>query len=445
MEPEEQAQPQESAGSETIQAWLRGHWLVVVGGLFVLVFATILANLGGDEPEDLTPATLAEGTRTPPTQAPTEVDSHQIPPIDGCTLISDDEVLATLGVSDNTGVFKFSGGEGCVWQPDGGSQAEGLSVELVPGNPSDFATGAMLNDATGVPVPDVGDVAVWFGGRGAGTLSAARETDIGYLFMRLAINRPDVDDRERLGLASSLMTSAMDMVQFGPPPPVEADLCELVTDNEAEELLAPHRQGRAAAQDPLFVIANFAGLVDLSQPGEFSCIKLIFTEIYVKVESAPDSDFGLDANVDGVPGEPVAGVGDMAMWFENVPSSGPFASPHEIDVLSVVREEASFRIVLALPDLTPDEQFETASELARKALGRLPGGLGEVITIEREPVDRSNASFVCDKRRLSHKTKSFNKVFKHKLSMEFFVFNLPCAMGVNKFQNLIVACFRNSH
>ena len=76
MEPEESAQPQESAGSETIQAWLRGHWLVVVGGLFVLVFATILANLGGDEPEDLTPATLAEGTRTPPTQAPTEVDSQ---------------------------------------------------------------------------------------------------------------------------------------------------------------------------------------------------------------------------------------------------------------------------------------------------------------------------------------------------------------------------------
>ena len=293
MEPEESAQPQESARSVPIQAWLRGHRPVVVGGIFVLIFATILANLGGDEPEDLTPATLAEGTRTPPTQAqaPTEVDSHQIPPIDGCTLISDDAVLSTLGVSDNTGLFRFSGREGCVWQLDGGGQAEGLSVELVPGDPSDFATGAMLNDATGVPVPDIGDVAVWFAGKGAGTLSAVRQTDIGYLFMRLAINRPDVDDRERLGLAGSLITSAMDMVQFGPPPPVEADLCELVTDNEAEELLAPHRQGRAAARDPLFVTDNFAGSVDLTQPGDFSCSKLIFTEIYVKVESAPDSEF----------------------------------------------------------------------------------------------------------------------------------------------------------
>jgi hypothetical protein len=367
---------------------------VMLGVAVLAAIAGIIANLGSEPELSLTPTTLAEATRPPSTEVQTALAGHQIPPIDGCTLISDDEILSALGVPDDTGFFRFSGGEGCVWQPDIGDEEKALSVELGPGSPSDFETGATINDATGVPVPSVGDVAVWFGSDGAGTLSAVRQTDIGFLFMRLAINRPDVNDQVRLRLASSLITSAMDLTEFGPPPPVEADLCELVTDDEAEGLLAPHREGRPAARDPLFVLDNFSGPVDLSQMGEFSCTKLIFTEIYVTVESASETDFGDDANIDGVPGEQVAGVGDVAMWFEDVPRSGPFAAPHEIDVMAVGWEDAKFRIVIALPDLAPDEQFETAKELARKALARLPGGPGELIIVEREVPDLSNMGFV---------------------------------------------------
>jgi len=404
MEPEDpQSEDQDGSG-------LGGPWksqltakrvlAAMLGVAILAALAGIIANVGGEPELSLTPTTLADATRPPSTEAQTAVVGHQIPPIDGCTLISDDEILLALEVPDDTGFFRFSGGEGCVWQPDIGDEEEeeeeeeALSVELGPGSPSDFEDGATINDATGVPVPNVGDVAVWFGSDGAGTLSAVRQTDIGFLFMRLAINRPDINDQERLQLASSLITSAMDLTEFGPPPPVEANLCELVTDDEAEALLAPHREGRPAARDPLFIIDNFTGPVDLTQMGEFSCTKLIFTEIYVTVESASETDFGDDANVNGVPGEQVAGVGDVAMWFEDVPQSGPFASPHEIDVMAVGWEDARFRIVIALPDLAADEQFETAKELARKALGRLPGGPGELIIVEREVPDLSNLGFV---------------------------------------------------
>jgi hypothetical protein len=149
----------------------------VLGVLFgIAVLAALVANLGSSSEDleaSLTPTTLDETTGTPVTEAPTETAGHQIPPIDGCTLISDDEIVAALGLPVDTGFFRFSGGEGCVWQPDAGGQAEGLSVELGPGSPSDFETGATMNGATGAPVPNIGDVAVWFGGDGAGVLSVA--------------------------------------------------------------------------------------------------------------------------------------------------------------------------------------------------------------------------------------------------------------------------------
>jgi len=282
MEPEDpQAEEQAESGTGSpAKSKLTPKRLLaaIVGVVILAVLAGSIANLGDESEPSLTPTTLGGATLPPTTEARTEVVGLQIPPMDGCTLISDDEILSALGVPDVTGMFTFSGGEGCVWQPDIGDEEEALSVELEPGSPSDFETGATINDATGVPVADVGDVAVWFASEDAGVLSAVRQTEIGFLFMRLAINRGDVSDPERLRLASSLITSAIDLAEFGPPPPVEADLCELVTDDEAEVLLAPYREGRPAAPDPLLVTDNFSGPVDLTQEGEFSCTKLISTE-----------------------------------------------------------------------------------------------------------------------------------------------------------------------
>ncbi len=365
----------------------------VVGALvaFVILFVLVVSLGGGsDDPEptatDTTPITGATTT----TSAQIDV-GHQIPPIDGCTLLSDEEVLSSLGVSENTSVIRFSGGEGCLWQPDDGSE---LSIQLRPGDPGDFADAAVVDGVEGESVPDVGEAAVWFGGDEVGTLSAVRPTALGYLFMKLTISRADVTDEQRLDIAGVLLTSAMDTVEFGPPPTVEVDLCELVTDDEAEELLAPHREGRAAARDAVFVTDDAPGLVDLNQTDQFNCSKLILAEIYVRVESGGHDLLDEGANLDGVMGEPVTGIGDRAMFFEKVPFRSSFSAPHEIDVLVVGWQDAVFSVVISLPDLQPEAQFAAVRSLAGKALGRIPGGPGAVTTFIDESPDLSALGFV---------------------------------------------------
>lgn len=357
---------------------------LLLGFAVLVALVLFLTSRGDDDPDPVATATTL--TQSPGSDDP----GHQIPPLDGCSLIPADDVITALGLDDLVSLVQFGGGEGCIWQP---GDDPSTSVELVPGVPADFEDGAAPFGALGVPVSDVGDSAVWFGGEGAGTLSAVTEANDLYLFMRLSITRPDVTDAERLTLASGLMASAIETALFGEPEPIEVDLCTLVTDAEAEALLGPHRTSRAAARDPLFVIDNFTETVDLSQPGDFECTKLILTEIYVAVQTAADGDFSEGARLEAIPGVPVAGIGDDAVWFENVPFSTPFASPHQIDVLAVEWQGMRFRIVLALPDLSDEEQFDAAQRLARLALGRLPGAV-EVVIVEPEEPDLASIGFV---------------------------------------------------
>lgn len=366
--------------------------VVVVGLVALAVIVAVIGRLGDSGPEAAATSTTSASGPTPSTDPTSANTGHQIPPLDGCTLISIDDVGVALGLPDDVGLIQFSGHEGCLWQPpDDVPAMQGRSAQLEPGSPDDFGSAATLDDVAGVPVSGVGQVAMWFGGGDMGTLSVVTETEQAYLFIRLSISRPDVSDQDRLDLAKGLAASAIDMVVLGPPEPIEADLCDLVTDQEAEALLAPEREGRAAAMDHVFVSDNFGEVVDLSQFGDFECTKLILTEIYVKVQTAAESDFGDGASIDGVPGVALDGVGDSAMWFENVPAGGGFASPHEADVISVAWSGAMFRIILALPDLAPEAQLDTAKELARKALSRLPGG---PITVEPETPDLSNLGYV---------------------------------------------------
>jgi hypothetical protein len=65
-----------------------------------------------------------------------------------------------------------------------------------------------------------------------------------------------------------------------------------------------------------------------------------------------------------------------------------------MDVLSVRVGEARFRIVLALPDMAPEQQFEAAKELAAKSVGKLPGGPGEVVILKPDAPDLSSLSYV---------------------------------------------------
>ncbi|MGA7096266.1 MAG: hypothetical protein WB245_01725, partial [Acidimicrobiia bacterium] len=142
----------------------------VLGAVALVVVVAIVGNLGGDGTEvAATPTTPASPSTTPTT---IESSGHQIPPLDGCTLISIDDVSAALGLSSLNGLQQVSRNEGCLWQaPDDDPTVRGRLVVLTPGNPDDFASGATLNDVTGVPVPDLGDLAMWFGGTDTGTLT----------------------------------------------------------------------------------------------------------------------------------------------------------------------------------------------------------------------------------------------------------------------------------
>ena len=394
MEPTPERQVTQEAGSDKTPLLKQKPVVAVIVGFLGLVTLSILANLGNEEPD------LETGTpnlSAPPTSVKAEqVAGPQISPIDGCTLLEDSEVEEALGVLDegHVGFLIGGGGESCDWQLKlGGEVVEG-SVQLAPGDPNDFAVGAQIDGKEGVPVPGVGDFAVWFRAETGGALSVVQETDVGYLFLRVALNRPEVNDSARLEIVKGLAAAAIERIQIGPAPPIEADLCQLVTDEEAEALLAPHRLGRAAASDPLIVIANSFGLVDLSAAGDFECTRLILTEIYVRVETSSAADFEDGADFAGVVGEPVSGVGDEAVWFEGVPVVDAFASPHETGVLAIRHGDAYFRIVLALPDIELSDQLEIAKDLGAKALIRLQSGDRVVTIFETSPPDLSNMGYV---------------------------------------------------
>ena len=367
---------------------------VVAIGVIVLV-AIFAISLGSDDTPDPTATTApAETVSTIP-----EVEGPQVAPIDSCTLLPVDAVDEALGLIDDEGRLRSSGiasyerDERCRWEAQIDDTGETVSMELGPGDQNDFAPDTQIEGSTATTHPGLGDLAVWFPGDGTGTMSAVQDTANGMLFVRLSLNRSDIDDDARRELAAEMVNTAIDRIRFGPPPPIEVDLCELIENDDAERFLAPHREGRAAARQDVFEIGSHQ-VVDLSQAGEWFCKKLILTEIYVTAAMAFESDFEPSAEIDGITGQPISGVGDRAVLFEDVPGGGSFASPHDTDIISVQSGKAMFRIIIALPDLAPAEQRDTAGYLALAALTRLPGADGEVVPEILETPDLSNLGFV---------------------------------------------------
>lgn len=369
---------------------------VTLIGLVTLV--TLVAGLGESggqaEAAEETPTTVGEVVATDGSaDGDTVAAGPEVPPIDGCLLLGDDEVEQALGIADPSGFMLFGGGEACTWRPFDAEPEEGHYVTLSPGNPDDFQEEPERDGVEGVPVSDVGSLAVWFGSQGRGVLSVIADTDIGYALVSVEVARPDVDDATRLEAASTLATSAIAQLRGESPQTVEANLCELVTDAEAEELLAPHRVGRAAARGELHVIGPSAP-VDLAEPGDSSCKKLILTEIYVEVASGDPADFEPGADFEGVGAESIDGVGDEAVWFGSVPRQDSFSAPHEAGILAVREEDAHLRILLSLPDLSTEDQLEAAKRIASNALARVRAGDATVITVDHETRDAGGVDLV---------------------------------------------------
>jgi hypothetical protein len=279
-------------------------------------------------------------------------------------------------------------------------------VLIQPGDPDDFEPGGRLLGVTGEPVSDVGDEARWFGGGGAdgggtaGVLSVRQDTRLGVLYFRVGLGRPDLTSGEQLAVATKLASRALPrfpgLEALAPIVPL-VNLCELVSDTEAEGVLAGYRDHHPATRDEVFVIGSSA-LVDLRDSGDLTCQKLILAEIYIDIQQASSDDFEGGAEVAGVVGEPVPGIGEEAVWFGGVPFQDSFTAPHEQGILSVRYRDAFFRIVLALPDTNSADQLDIARDLTLSALTRIPGYVPVQerveILIESEPFDRSEFSYV---------------------------------------------------
>ncbi|MCP3994282.1 MAG: hypothetical protein GY722_04340, partial [bacterium] len=359
-----------------------------------------LISEGSDE--SLDPTSMSAPAQTASTVPDTErpqTQSPQVAPIDSCAVLPVAAIDEALGLVDDegrprsSGYFSYGRSEACRWEAQIDDTGETVSMVLGPGEQNDFAPDTQIEGSTATAYPEVGDLAVWFPGDGTGTLSAVQDTANGMLFVRLSLSRSDIDDAARRELAAKLVTTAIDRIRFGPPPPIEVDLCELITDDDAERLLGPHRDTRAAARQDVFTIASHQ-VSDLSQSGEGFCQKLILTEIYVTAAMAFESDFELGAEIADVTGQPISGVGDRAVLFEDVPGGGSFASPHDTVIISVRSGKVMFRIIIALPDLAPAEQRDAIGYLALAALTRLPGADGEVVPEILETPDLSNLGFV---------------------------------------------------
>ena len=168
----------------------------------------------------------------------------------------------------------------------------------------------------------------------------------------------------------------------------------LLTDEVIDEALAVW--DRPATERSTF---NFAG-------GE-TCNKVLVSDdrVFVQIEPGNPNDFQPGAELLGVGGEPVAGVGSAGLWFGGAQAEGG----GDQGVLSV-RQTTSlgdlhFRIALGRPTLSDADQIELAKRLALVALPRFPGVGAQAPPAapdqdlarpfeEEEEADRSDVSFV---------------------------------------------------
>ncbi|MBI2912935.1 MAG: hypothetical protein HYY03_03345 [Chloroflexi bacterium] len=118
--------------------------------------------------------------------------------------------------------------------------------------------------------------------------------------------------------------------------------CDLVTPEEADEALGE------------FV----TGILDLANR---YCEFETDSEVFLRIEPGSPEDLESGAEIEGVRGETVSGVGEEAAWFDGEPA-----------VLSVRQGDVYLRIVLNMPDATRAERLEIAKGLAATAAERLP-------------------------------------------------------------------------
>jgi len=140
-----------------------------------------------------------------------------------------------------------------------------------------------------------------------------------------------------------------------PPSRQVGSFCDLVTADEADEALGEFVTGLPCG--------NLNGLWQTD------------SGIYLRIESGSAEDLQAGAEMEGVAGEPVSGIGDEAAWFDGVrvPSHHfSFEDTVALGVLSLRSGDFYLRIMLNLPAVDSADQLEIAKGLATKVIVRLP-------------------------------------------------------------------------
>jgi len=109
--------------------------------------------------------------------------------------------------------------------------------------------------------------------------------------------------------------------------------------------------------------------------GNLNCTYQTDSGIYLRIEPGSPDDLGAGAELEGVQGEPVPGIGEEANWF-----GGVQLPTHHLDfegivtlgVLSLRQGDVYLRIMLNLPEVDSADHLDLAKDVAAKAIGQLP-------------------------------------------------------------------------
>jgi hypothetical protein len=142
-----------------------------------------------------------------------------------------------------------------------------------------------------------------------------------------------------------------------PSPAARIDWCDLVTAEEADEALGEF----------VSALASVNGY----------CNWQTDSGSYLRIEAGSPEDLQAGAEMEGVEGEAVPGIGEEAAWFDGVRSPSHHWEFEEeeivtLGVLSLRQGDVYLRIMLNLPEIDSATQLEIAKDLAAKALERLP-------------------------------------------------------------------------
>lgn len=139
-------------------------------------------------------------------------------------------------------------------------------------------------------------------------------------------------------------------------PTARINWCDLVTPEEADEALGEFVRATASVNG--------------------YCNWQTDSGIYLRIEPGSPGDLQARAEMEGVEGEPVPGVGEGAAWFGGVQVPSHHWDFEEttvaLGVLSLRQGDVYLRIMLNLPEVDSSTQLEIAKDLAAKALERLP-------------------------------------------------------------------------